>query len=57
MAAAAAADAPAAVQSVRISSGDLIAAQEQVWADAGERLRGVNVSEKYLEAKERELQR
>ena len=38
------------------SCEDAVAAETQ-WADAGERLRGVNISEKYLEQKERELQR
>jgi hypothetical protein len=57
MATAPAVSAAAAPNSVRATSAELAVAQEQTWADAGERLRGVNASERYLELKERELQK
>lgn len=53
---AASTDEDIAAASLRTSSAELAVAAEQTWADAGERLRGVNISEKYLELKERELQ-
>lgn len=56
-AAAAASGGAAHPSSVRASSAELAIAEEQTWADAGERLRGVNISEKFLEMKERELQK
>lgn len=40
-----------------MSSAELAVKEEEKWADAGERLRGVNISEKFLEQKERELQK
>lgn len=54
---AASADVDTAAAPLRTSSAELAVAAEQTWADAGERLRGVNISEKYLELKERELQK
>jgi hypothetical protein len=39
------------------TSAELAIRAEQTWADAGERLRGVNATEKFIELKERELQK
>jgi hypothetical protein len=39
------------------SSAELAIRAEQTWAEAGERLRGVNATEKFIELKERELQK
>jgi hypothetical protein len=39
------------------ASAELAIRAEQTWAEAGERLRGVNATEKFIELKERELQK
>jgi hypothetical protein len=48
---------PSIVELGSQSSAELAIRAEQTWAEAGERLRGVNATEKFIELKERELQK